>query len=127
MSNNPSLLDDIEAEYHSHLLTAGNLPSGKKAQKTLATRHHAPAPLALVVNWKFSANVAKTETLTCIHCGSVNKVLLGFFREDLGPLGAKRLTNLAKDLNFSPLRDVSRTDSLSTTVAICPDCLPSPL
>ena len=123
----PSLLDDIEAEYHAHLLTSGNLSAGKKAQKISAPRQHSPAPLALVINWKFSANVAKVNAITCLHCGSVNKILLGFFREEIGPMESKRLTNLSKDPNFSPLTAEIRTDILSDSVAICPDCLPSPL
>ncbi len=127
MSNNPSLLDDIEAEYHAHLLTAGNLPAGKKAQKTLATRQHAPAPLALVINWKFSTHVAMVEKTTCTHCGSINKSLLGFFREEVGPQESRRWVNLAKDPTFSPHSQTFRVDITPVSVAICPDCLPSPV
>lgn len=125
MSNNPSLLDDIEAEYHTHLLTAGNLRARKKAQKTLETRQHAPAPLALVINWKFSANVAMIEEKTCTHCGSLSKSLTGFFREETGPLESRRWQNLSKDSSFSPHSQKFRVDTTRTSVAICPDCLPS--
>jgi hypothetical protein len=123
----PTLLEDIEAEYHAHLLTAGNLSSGKKAQKTLSTRIHAPAPLALVINWKFSANVAMVQMTTCTHCGSISKSLTGFFREEVGPSEARRWVNLSKDPAFSPHSQEFRVDLTPVSVAICPDCLPSPL
>lgn len=71
-----ALLDDFVAEHHNHLLEAGNL----KKSRTPWTDNH---------SWKTLGFSARISRSTC-GCGTVTETLIGIFRDEETPSGARR-------------------------------------
>lgn len=72
-----ALIEDLNAEHHNFLLEKGNLV---KARRPCWTDNH---------SWKTLGFSARISRVIC-DCGAVTESLLGLFRDEETPSGAKR-------------------------------------
>lgn len=101
-----ALIDDLNAEQHNHLLEAGNL---KKARTPWRDDH----------SWKTLGFSARISRSTC-DCGAITETLIGIFREEETPSGAKRSVAVKHTEIHGEHHPVI---TLTSSVPICPACL----
>lgn len=104
-----SLLEDIDAEQHSHLLEAGNLGKSRAAW----SEENA---------WSSVGYVARISRLAC-QCGEKTDTLLGIFHREKTPSGAIREQNLALRGCSIPFHNLP-VEVTSSQVFACLKCLP---
>lgn len=106
-----SLLEDIEAELHNHLLEAGNLLGKRKSNLWTGAQ-----------SWKEVGTTARILAYKC-RCGTYTEVLQGVFRKEMTPSGLIRETAI----------DPTATTFLAThytittqqeSINLCPNCVP---
>lgn len=108
-----SLLDDIEAEHHNHLLENGNL---------LRKRNNWSDDNA----WTFKGYTARILSYKC-RCGSYSETLLGIFAKETTPSGKSRETSLnLRGLQFNPQESAYTVETQTQGIDLCPNCIPLP-
>lgn len=104
----PSFEDEIEAEFHSHLLTAGNLK---------------PKPVPrLETQWEFKTYVARVQQNNC-SCGASHKILHGIFLRQVSKAGSSVDQALSTKTLQIPLGQNYPIEVTQFPVHVCPSCL----
>lgn len=103
-----ALLDDFVAEHHNHLLEAGNL---KKARAPWRDDHA----------WKTIGFSARISHVTC-DCGAVSESLIGIFRDEETPSGARRSIATPHTELHGEKHPVI---TIISTAPVCPACVRS--
>jgi len=104
------LLDDIEAEFHRHLLEKGNL--GKPKRHT-EWRENTP--------WVSGGYLARITQYRCTGCNTLNQSLLGIFHVETR--GTERKETALDLRNFQMNGSPPHQITVLPNQAICPACL----
>jgi hypothetical protein len=107
----PSFEDEIESEFHSHLLTSGNLNKPKP-------------PPQLETQWEFKTYVARVQQNNCT-CGESHRVLHGIFLRQVSKAGSVLDQALSTKTLQVPLDQSYPIEVTQFPVHVCPSCLPS--
>lgn len=107
----PSFDDEIEAAYHSHLLTSGNLNKPKV---------HAP----FETQWTFDTYVARVQENICV-CGAKHRILHGIFARSISKAGSVQDIALNTRSLSIPLNQNYPIEITKFPVHVCPSCLSS--
>ena len=108
-------LADIEAEYHSDLLSRGNLNPPRKS--SLWTGEN---------SWTHTGYEAHVEETSCAGCGVCQHLFKGLFSVETSSSGAKRFQALNPLKNSVPLSPSGSwpTKRKRLEVPYCASCLP---
>lgn len=106
-----SLLDEIESDYHQHLLESGNLsrPSSKWTGEN---------------SWT-SAGYLACVLVTVCKCGDKTSLLQGVFHAETHPAKGRRLTALPLSSFQVPLGQQWPIERTEVQTPVCAACLPS--
>jgi hypothetical protein len=108
-------LADIEAEYHSDLLSRGNFPPQRKS--SLWTGEN---------SWTHTGYEAHVEELFCSRCAHQKYFFKGLFSVETAPSGARRFQVLDPLRNSVPLSHSGKWPTKCTRLEVpyCTSCLP---